>query len=127
SNNTKYVGMFRKHFRSILNVQKYDLSEEERMTLADTATLMYELHLVGRDGIWAYYVRNLIRPVWLSMTANNVDVLIGNPPWLRYSQMHRSMKTVLPHHYKDPNFALCRLRASGRDLSAFFVVRAFQR
>lgn len=124
SNNTKYVGMFRKHFRTILNAQKYDLSDEERMTLADTAALMYELHLVGRDGIWAYYVRNLIRPVWLSMKANNVDVLIGNPPWLRYSKMNAWMQTKFLHHSKDHNLTLGRLGASGRDLATLFVVRA---
>jgi len=122
--NTKYVGMFRKHLRTILNVKKYDLSDEERMTLADTAALMYELHLVGRDGIWAYYVRNLIRPVWLSMTMNNVDILIGNPPWLRYSKMNTWMQTKFLDHSKDHNLTLGRLGTSGRDLATLFVVRA---
>jgi len=124
SNNTKYVGMFRKHIRSVLNGKKYELHEAERMKLADTATLMYELHLVGRDGIWAYFVRNLIRPVWLSMSSNNVDVLIGNPPWLRYSKMSAWMQSKFLQHSKDHNLTLGRLGASGRDLATLFVVRA---
>lgn len=122
--NTKYVGEFRTHLRKILSAKTYDLDDGERMTLADTGTLMYELHLVGRDGIWAYYVRNLIRPVWFSMAENNVDVLIGNPPWLRYSKMNEWMQKKFLHHSKDHNLTVGRLGASGRDLATLFVVRA---
>ena len=122
--NTKYVGEFRKHFRKILSTKHFNLSEDEQSTLADTAALMYELHLVGRDGIWAYYVRNLIRPIWLSMKANNVDVLVGNPPWLRYSKMNPWMQKKFLEQSKDHNLTLGRLGASGRDLATLFVVRA---
>lgn len=122
--NTKYVGEFRKHFRKILSTKHFNLSEDEQSTLANTAALMYELHLVGRDGIWAYYVRNLIRPIWLSMKANNVDVLVGNPPWLRYSKMNPWMQKKFLEQSKDHNLTLGRLGASGRDLATLFVVRA---
>lgn len=122
--NTKYVGEFRTHLRKILSANAYDLDDEARMTLADTGALMYELHLVGRDGIWAYYARNLIRPVWFSMRENNVDVLIGNPPWLRYSKMKRWMQKKFLDHSKSHNLVVGRLGASGRDLATLFVVRA---
>ena len=56
----------------------------ERETLGETIGTMEELHTEGRDHIWAYYTRNLVRPVALSRS--KVDVIIGNPPWLNYNQ-----------------------------------------
>ena len=55
----------------------------ERATLSDTIATLQRLHDEGRDHIWAYYTRNLVRPVALSRT--KVDVVIGNPPWLNLS------------------------------------------
>ena len=54
----------------------------ERETLEQTIAVMQRLHAAGRDHIWAYYTRNLVRPVVLSR--EKVDVIIGNPPWLNY-------------------------------------------
>ena len=56
----------------------------ERQTLADTIAILQRLHDEGRDHIWAYYTRNLVRPVALSRT--KVDAVIGNPPWINYNQ-----------------------------------------
>ena len=44
---------------------------------------MQRLHSEGRNHIWAYYTRNLVRPVALSRS--KVDVIVGNPPWLIYN------------------------------------------
>ena len=52
----------------------------ERKTLRATIANMQKLHRHGRNHIWAYYTRNIVRPVALSR--NKVDVVIGNPPWL---------------------------------------------
>ena len=38
----------------------------ERETLEQTIAVMQRLHAAGRDHIWAYYTRNLVRPVVLS-------------------------------------------------------------
>ena len=43
-----------------------------------------ETYAQGRDHIWAYYTRNLVRPIALSRA--KVDVIIGNPPWIIYNQ-----------------------------------------
>ena len=59
---------------------------EERATLHGTIAEMQRLHAEGSDHIWAYYSRNLVRPVALEQ--RKVDVVIGNPPWLNYQQ-HR--------------------------------------
>ena len=54
----------------------------ERKSLEETITAMHRLHSEGRNHIWAYYTRNLVRPVALSQA--KVDVIVGNPPWLNY-------------------------------------------
>ena len=41
---------------------------EERHTLRGTIAEMQRLHAEGSDHIWAYYSRNLVRPVALSNT-----------------------------------------------------------
>ena len=45
---------------------------------------MQRLHDEGRNHLWAYYTRNMVRPVVLSQ--NKVDVIVGNPPWINYNQ-----------------------------------------
>ena len=57
---------------------------DERQTVGETIRTMQRLHDSGRNHIWAYYTRNMVRPVALSRS--KVDVLIGNPPWINYNQ-----------------------------------------
>ena len=56
----------------------------ERQTVAETIRAMQQVHDQGRNHIWAYYARNMVRPVVLSRS--RVDVVIGNPPWINYNQ-----------------------------------------
>ena len=56
----------------------------ERRTVGKTIKAMQQLHDQGRNHIWAYYARNMVRPVALSRS--RVDVVIGNPPWINYNQ-----------------------------------------
>ena len=56
----------------------------ERLTIGETIKTLERLHQRGRDHIWAYYTRNMVRPVALSRA--RVDVVIGNPPWINYNQ-----------------------------------------
>ena len=65
----------------------------EREILGETIGTMLRLHSEGRDHIWAYYTRNLVRPVALSRS--NVDVIVGNPPWLNYNQTASALRTEL--------------------------------
>ena len=65
----------------------------EREILGETIGTMQRLHSEGRDHIWAYYTRNLVRPVALSRS--KVDVIIGNPPWLNYNQTASALRTEL--------------------------------
>ena len=72
---------------------------DERHTLHATIAEMQRLHAEGRDHIWAYYSRNLVRPVVLAR--RKVDVLIGNPPWLNYNKTASTLRTELERQSKD--------------------------
>ena len=65
----------------------------ERQTIGETIRHMQRLHDRGRDHIWAYYTRNMVRPVALSRA--RVDVVIGNPPWINYNQTADILRTEL--------------------------------
>ena len=65
----------------------------ERSTVVETIETLQKLHNQGRDHLWAYYTRNLVRPVALSR--RKVDIIIGNPPWLNYNQTADTLRTEL--------------------------------
>lgn len=101
-------------------------STSDRATLTQTFSTLRVLHRTGNDHIWGYYVRNLIRPLWFAQAPNQVDVLVGNPPWLRYSKMTPSMQRRYLALAKPRNLLSGSKGASGRDLSTLFVVRAVE-
>lgn len=98
-----------------------------RRTLLRTFSKMRDLQRRGRDHIWGYYVRNLIRPLWLSLPENRADVLVGNPPWLRYSKMSPAMQKRFRTMAEDKGLLSGPKGASGRDLSTLFLVRCLDR
>ena len=65
----------------------------ERQPLERTIESMQRLHSEGRNHIWAYYTRNLVRPVALSRS--KVDVIVGNPPWLIYRNTASTLRSEL--------------------------------
>ena len=70
----------------------------ERVTLEKTIAAIQRLHSEDRNHIWAYYTRNLVRPVALSQA--KVDVIVGNPPWLNYNQTVSTLRTELERQSK---------------------------
>ena len=56
----------------------------ERATMTQTAEQMRKLQAIGRDHVWAYYLRNMVRPAVIA--EKRVDAIVGNPPWLTYSR-----------------------------------------
>ena len=94
--------------------------------LSETFFNLCTLRAQGRNHIWGYYVRNLIRPLWLAEPENRVDALIGNPPWLRYNKITGPMQTQYRALSKERNLLTGGLGASARDLSTLFVVRAVE-
>ena len=66
---------------------------EERSAVEEVISSLQRLHDLKRDHIWAYYTRNMVRPVALSRA--RVDVVIGNPPWINYNQTFDILRTEL--------------------------------
>ena len=69
------------------------VNADERGMLETTIAELQRLHAEGRDHIWAYYTRNMVRPIALSRS--RVDVIIGNPPWINYNQTVDVLRTEL--------------------------------
>lgn len=103
---------------------RYAIPEGERATLEATFATMHRLHHEGRNHIWGYYVRNMARPMWLTREGNQVDLLIGNPPWLAYRHMPDEMQRTFKEMSERRNLWAGRELATHQDLSALFVVRA---
>ena len=71
----------------------YQMSDECRQSVKTVATLMKDLHSADRNHVWAYYIRNMIRPAVIA--EEKVDRIIGNPPWLTYGQSADIIRTEL--------------------------------
>ena len=95
----------------------------ERAILSGTIATLQRLHNEGRNHIWAYYTRNLVRPVALSRT--RVDVVIGNPPWLSY----RNTSSILRDELEGQSRNLYGIWQGGRyanrqDVAGLFFARS---
>ena len=80
----------------------YDLTDAHRQSMKTVATQMKKLHTADRNHVWAYYIRNMIRP---AVTAEDkVDRIIGNPPWLTYNQstniIHDELRRMSENRYQ---------------------------
>ncbi len=73
----------------------------ERNVLETTVASLLALHQEGRNHVWAYYTRNLVRPLSLSSSDGQVDVIVGNPPWLTYNRTDATLRTELERQSKD--------------------------
>ena len=96
---------------------------DQRQTLATTIAIMQDLHAEGRNHIWAYYTRILVRPVALSR--HKVDVIVGNPPWLNY----RNTASVLRDKLVQQSKELYHIWQGGRyathqDVAGLFFARS---
>lgn len=103
-------------------LERNHISERTVNTLAGTYAVLHRLDRDGRDHIWGFVARNLVRPIWLSGPSQKVDVVIGNPPWLSY----RFMDTDLQNCFRAECQALgiwAGQVAQQQDLSAYFFVR----
>ena len=95
----------------------------EQQTLQETIKSLQDLHSEGRNHIWAYYTRNLVRPVALSR--NKVDVIVGNPPWLSYRNTANALRTELERQSKDVYGIWAGGRYTNRqDVAGLFFARS---
>ena len=95
----------------------------ERQTLEKTIDAMLHLHSEGRNHIWAYYTRNLVRPVALGQA--KVDVIVGNPPWINYNQTVSTLRTELERQSKEDYGIWTGGRyATHQDVAGLFFARS---
>ena len=100
----------------------YITDDAERETLTATIAAMQQLHAAGRNHIWAYYTRNMVRPVALSR--RKVDVVVGNPPWINYNQTADVLREELLNLSRDRYGIWAGGRyASNQDVASLFFAR----
>ena len=107
-------------------LERYGITDEaERTPLETSISNMEAMHAVNRNHVWAYYLRNMIRPAVIS--EQKVDVIVGNPPWLTYSQsadiIRDELKNLSENRYQTwaggPN-------APHQDVATLFYCRVME-
>lgn len=105
--------------------RNYEFSAETLNMLTQTYNILHELDRSGRDHVWGFVTRNLVRPIWLSQKDQKVDVVIGNPPWLSYRFMDADYQTIFRRECQS--FGIWHGQvAQQQDLSAYFFVRCIE-
>lgn len=92
--------------------------------LTETYDKLVALNLDGRNHIWGYVARNLSRPIWLATENQKADVVVGNPPWVRYSALSKANQERLKAEATRANVWVGGKAATANDLSAYFFARA---
>ena len=96
---------------------------DERRVISNTIGAMQRLHKRGRDHIWAYYIRNMVRPV--ALYRSKVDVVIGNPPWINYNQTADVLRDELVSLSRSPYGIWAGGRyATHQDVAGLFFARS---
>jgi len=95
--------------------------------LAATFAKLQELYRDGRNGIWTFVFRNLVRPVWLSRKEQLADVLVGNPPWIVYRHLSAGMKDRLREALISYELWIGGNLATQQDMCALFWARGAER
>ena len=95
----------------------------EREPLETTISKMKTLHQANRNHVWAYYLRNMTRPV--AVAQQKVDAIIGNPPWLTYSDS----ADIIREELRNMSESRYQIWAGGKqaphqDVSGLFFCRA---
>ena len=94
----------------------------DREMLEKTISILKRLHDRGRDHIWAYYTRNLVRPIWLREIG--VDVVVGNPPWIAYRNTEAVLRVELERQSRRQyEIWAGRQFATTQDISGLFFAR----
>ena len=107
--------------------RRYAVQLEDQPVITETFKSLCRLHDDGHNHIWGYYVRNLARPVWLTRPENQVDVLIGNPPWLSYRFMTPEMQVEFRKLSEERGLWTGAAVATNQDLSTLFILRSMER
>ena len=111
--------------RALLRIE--GVSTADAAAMAETFARLSVLYKSGRNHIWPYVLRNLVRPLWLSRPDQRADVLVGNPPWVAYRHLSAEMQTNLREACQAMNLWVGGVLATQQDLSALFWARGAER
>ena len=100
---------------------------DDAALLGQTFAQLKQLFLDGRNHIWTFVLRNLLRPVWLSHPDHRADVLIGNPPWIVYRHLSADMKDRLREALQGYGLWVGGSLATHQDMFALFWARGAER
>ena len=100
---------------------------EDADMLGRTFVQLKGLYLDGRNHIWTFVLRNLLRPVWLSHPEHRADVLIGNPPWIVYRHLSAEMKDRMREALGSYDLWVGGSLATQQDMCALFWARGAER
>jgi hypothetical protein len=103
------------------------VAERDAAAMSETYRHLRELYRAGRNGIWPFILRNLMRPLWLSRPDQQADVLVGNPPWIAYRHLSAEMKMRLRDACQRMNLWVGGVLATQQDMSALFWARGAER
>jgi SAM-dependent methyltransferase len=95
--------------------------------LVATFAHLQVLYKAGRNSIWTFVFRNLVRPVWLSRPEQRADVLVGNPPWIVYRHLSAGMKDRLREALRAYDLWVGGNLATQQDMCALFWARGAER
>ena len=108
----------------VLDDNDISKGDPDRDLLEDTAKTLQDLHSEGRNHIWAYYTRNLVRPIWLASDEGKVDAIVGNPPWLTYSKTDATIRSELERQSKNDYMIWVGGKfATHQDIAGLFYAR----
>ncbi|HUB99734.1 MAG TPA: N-6 DNA methylase, partial [Solirubrobacterales bacterium] len=111
--------------RGLLNRHKVT-GDEDRQAVEIAFKKLCRLHDSGRDHVWSYYIRNLMRPLSFMRPEGQVDLLIGNPPWLSYRSMPRNLQRTYQSLAKQRGLWAGGKVATNQDLSDLFAARSVE-
>jgi len=103
------------------------VAERDAAAMTQTYEHLSELYRSGRNGIWPFILRNLMRPLWLSRQDQQADVLVGNPPWIAYRHLSADMKLRLREASQRMNLWVGGVLATQQDMAALFWARGAER
>jgi SAM-dependent methyltransferase len=106
--------------------REHGLDGKDVRKLAVTYRHLRALKRAGRNHIWGFVARNLVRPAWLSRDDERADVIIGNPPWLSYRFMSRHTQRAFRQACQERGIWAGGKVATHQDLSAYFFARCVE-
>lgn len=106
--------------------REHPLDADSSETLANTYVALRDLRRSGRNHIWGFVARNLVRPVWLSQEDQRADIIVGNPPWLSYRYMSRENQQRFREECQRRGLWAGGKVATHQDMSSYFFAKCVE-